>query len=180
MARPLHTKGPEWRSHRARRSSAGGDVHGDGRLVGEHSTAPESPEAPAAPRRTLKAHASDESTVVNEESTPQLECVDVSSNSSISGSAGTSVNSWKSGGPGRRQKARQRQLEWEEASRMSYLESVRGADFGTGQGSSSFCALGALTSVFENLVEDDCSGERVDELWGDMLGQRGRREMLVL
>jgi len=122
---------------------------------------------PTPSSRVLKAHVSDESTVLNEELQPPCESVadSCSSSASICGSSGSIAHDiQKKGRPGRRQKARQRQLEWEEASRAAFHE-AQTSGISPGSGDTSW-AFGALTSVFEDLMVDEFEAGGFDVVGG--------------
>jgi hypothetical protein len=156
-----HAKWPDWRPRSAGRANEDCMNHS----LGEHLAQLKATVESTPPSRMLKAHASDESTVLGEQVLPYCESVEdsCSNTGSLGGSTEpTAPKSQTSGRPGRRQKARRRQLEWEEASRASHLEAICESSMSPSHGDSSW-ALGALTSVFESLVEDDCEGVGLDE-----------------
>jgi hypothetical protein len=158
--KPPNAAWPNWRSRRLKGRACQQSPSSDSVAIVAEKELGSAPSVGAShewPRGTLKPHLSDESTSLNEEESALSETDgDLCSSS---GSNGTHDNSsiagaCKSGRPGRRQKAKRRQLEWEAASRQALVETVHAADSGAaGQGCD--WAHEALVTVFENLVEDE-------------------------
>ena len=112
--------------------------------------------APPSLGRTLRPHVSDESTALPDDAERWHEDESVSS----FGACERSQILPSKLRLGRRQKARQRRQEFEEASRSSFLESVRcGA-----AGSQDSWAMSALSAVLEGIAEDGCDAAGSDEV----------------
>ena len=159
-ARLPAAKWPRWSSHQAS-SHQGQGSHGEGETD-------EIAEDPAPPRRTLKLNYSDESTICPDGPTScrdlEIDCSSISSSCtpcSLGGSVTGTVNRNK-GRPGRRQKAKQRRVDFEDACRMAHRETIHEFELHSGRQGHSSWALGALTSVFESFAEDCHSGDNSD------------------
>lgn len=158
-AKPPNAKWPDWRtrsvesitSEKVDSNSVAADHAGD-----EHQ-ASNSSDVTKTQSRILKPHLSDESTVLNEGlalDPPSDDELSSMSSSSIDGNF-TATAARKKGRPGRRQKAKRRQLEWEEAGRQAFAEAMHASSSSSNYAGSQAWAHEALVTVFENLLEDE-------------------------
>ena len=153
--KPPSAQWPSWRTHRPKApayqpSSVAEEGNQRGQVVPAESCTTAMPQG-----RTLKAHLSDESTVLPDEE-PQLLESDPQDGSSSSSSYMSALTANVRTGCriGRRQKAKRRQLEWEEASRQVFAETTFASSSGPG---SDDWARKSLVTVFEDLLDDEDS-----------------------
>lgn len=153
--KPPSVHWPDWRKHKSNTlahqpSSAEKDGNERRYVVPTETCTRVMPQG-----RALKAHLSDESTVLPDEGPTLLESDPEDGSSSNCSHMGTlTVGGGTGGRIGRRQKAKRRQLEWEEASRQAFAETAAASSCGLGFDD---WAHKSLITVFENLLEDEDS-----------------------